>query len=211
MLKRTKIRKYFLALLCAEDVYQDAECGIGPLWLNCDGSTIDINDTSNVQVDDANHSPYSVNAQCAAINIMVNSESGTITPGRFQDNRITFQIDIIVNDTSGHKRQNTLDEISCRILYRMLNTDVIKDVNTGETYKSPICMAKRNVVDYAVRDDSESYGCYSIRQLTFTLEIEECINKGNCGEQVGPLCFDFDRLTTLNKDGPDVFVTLDEE
>lgn len=205
MLKRTLIRRYWLALLCSKDAYQTPGCETGPLWTNCNNEPIDIYDSATHQIGEDNHAPYSVASECAAVSIRIDSDTGTLTPGRFQDNQITFDIDIYVNHSSGHERQNMLDDIQCRILYRLINTPKITDVNTDDVYQSPICMALRNEVRLNVRDDSEAFACYTIRTLTFTLDVRECILSGNCNDK--PLCFDFDNLTVLNKDAPDVFVT----
>ena len=195
-----------LAVLCSDEVYQSAACEVGALWKNCDDTDVEVYDSETGQIGDDNFAPYEVDPQCASVAIRVSDESGLINAGRFEQNSITFEIDLIVNESSGHKRQNTLDEIQMRVLYRILNTTKIKDANSESVYKSPLCMARRNEVRFTVRDDSESYSCTTVRTLTFTLDVEECINKGNCDDRL--LCFDFDALTKLSKDGDDVFVSV---
>lgn len=210
MLKRSKLRKYLLALLCSEEVYQTPDCKTGPIWENCDGTEIDVHDTPTVQINDANHAPYGVNKSCAALAIRIDAENGVINPTEFCENTLSFEIDIIVEDSSSHTRLNTLDEIQCRIYYRLINTPVITDANDASIkYKSPLQMAVGNSIRLQVRDDSDFEGCYTIRTLTFTLDVRECIKKGNCDDR--PLCFNFSELTALNKKSEDVLVSQFEE
>lgn len=210
MLKRRSIRRYLLALLCSEECPQGPDCDIGPLYRNCPkpgetlGEAINIFDSYTHQIDALDAPPrFDLSPMCAAVNIAVEDESTDFGCQRISSNSITFKIEIIARANSGDKRQDILDLIQCRVYHRLWCCVPIEDAQTGEKLKPIITMAKGNNMRVRVGDRTDSD--YTVRTLTFTLEVDECIFKPDCKPLI--LCFDFSQLTILDKPRPTVDIT----
>ena len=195
MLRRTQIRRYLLALLWSEEVPQDADCGLGPLWVNCDDEPVEILDHSTHQIFEDAEAGYNLRQGDAAIIFGFDRVSYVLQSAAVDSGDYSLWIDIVVHEADGHKRQNILDTIEERILYRLISYSDFTDAQTGNLMRSFLRLMDGNRLQVESRDDSDSLGDYTIRRLGFNFAANECISKPPCGDM--PLCFDFTNLAPL--------------
>lgn len=197
MLRQHELRAYLLALLCSEEVPQDAACNVGPIYEDCDGNAIDVEDSTTAQVDDGERSHPEKKAT-ANIVIDVNDSRYTILPTKIDKVSITAEIVINSYGASGHERKNIADIITKRIFYRLFSYASFQDANDPQiTYRSFMKWQRYNNFEVSITDETDFGGGYNIRTLSFTITTSSCISKGNCNDV--PLCFDFGALTQLEK------------
>lgn len=192
MLKRTLLRRYLLAILYSDEVFQSPDCEKGPLFVNCDGERPDVFDSYTHQVFEDAEGNY--NLQPESIGVVFNIErlSYTLSPTEIESVNLVFRVDIIAHANNGKKRQDILDIVEERILYRLFSYQTIQDASTGENLRSFMYWIDNNTLTVESRDDSSFDGNYTIRELTFTMQTNECIKKTGCGDT--PICFDFSKL-----------------
>ena len=192
MLKRNLLRRYLLALLYSDEVYQSADCEKGPLFINCDGERPDVFDSHTHQVFEDAEGNY--NLQPESIGIVFNIErlSYALSPTKIESVDLVFKIEIIAHETNGKARQDILDTVEERILYRLFSYQAFQDASTGEELRSFMYWLNENKLEIESRDDTSFNGNYTIRELTFTLRTNECMKKTNCDD--APVCFDFSKL-----------------
>ncbi len=195
-LKRTDLRRYLNALLQVETVVQSADCETGPLWQNCDDTSISVYDHASHQIFENTDPSYQLDNDCAAIIFSIDSVKYSFLKTRIDKNDIRFNIDIVANAESGKKRQDVLDQIEARILYRMFEQPTFVDTVTGEKLRSFMTWPDQNRVACEVKDESDFKGEYTLRRMMFSMTTNECIGKTDCGDI--PLCFDFMNLTVLD-------------
>jgi len=195
VLKRTEMRRYMMALLWHQDVPQGPDCVGGPLWLNCDGQPADVLDHETHQLFEDAEASYELPHEGAVVVFGFDRVTYQIEPTRVGDANIALWIDIIAHDSSGRKRQDMLDTIEERVLYRLLSYQAFTDATTGQPLQSVMRWLVGNQAQIESRDDSAFGGNYTIRRLTLTVTARECIAKTDCDDL--PLCIDFTLLPTL--------------
>lgn len=192
MLKRTQLRRYLLALLYSDEIYQSEDCEIGPLFVNCDGERPEVFDSYTHQVFEDAEGVYGLLPDSVGIVFNVTRLSYMLSPTEVERVNLTFRIDIIAHASSGMKRQDILDLVEERILYRLFSYQSIQDAQTGDMMRSFMYWADTNTINIDSVDESSFDGNYTIRELTFTMQTNECIKKPNCGDTL--VCFDFSNL-----------------
>jgi hypothetical protein len=198
MLRRAQLRKYLLALLWHDDVYQTADCEKGPLWVNCNGERIEVFDHETHQIFDNEDARYNLDAKDAVIIFHFESVRYNFTSTASDKTAFRLNIDIVVNDSSGRKRQDILDIIEERIFYRIISYQSFTNAQTGEAMPSFMNWLNRNELMIETRDDSGFLGDYTKRMMLITFEAQDCIRRPGCDDI--PLCFDMDLLTKLDGD-----------
>lgn len=197
MLKRQLLRRYLLALLWRDDVAQSADCELGPLWLNCDGQPAEIFDHETHQLFIDSDGTSGLSPKGAAIIFGFQSVVYSVEPTRLGAVTFNFWIDIVAHDVNGQKRQDILDVIEERILYRLVTHQSFIDASTSETLQSFMGWLTGNQLQITTIDDSDFAGDYTIRRMSVTFASNECIKKQNCSDT--PICFDFSDLTRLDE------------
>lgn len=189
MLKRMQLRRYLLALLSSNEVPQDPECNQGFLFVNCDGKDAYVFDSPTHELFENAEGSYQFKKDSITVTFQITNENLTLSPTRVEATNLSFQIDIIANASDGHLRQNLLDEVQERILYRLFSYQEFTDRLTGEKLKSFMTWNTGNKLEISIRDDSEYNGSITVRQMSFTLDTSECIERTGCSDT--PICFDF--------------------
>ena len=195
MLLRTKVRRYLKALLWHDDVPQSADCGVGLLLDNCNEKSRAILDSNNNQLVIDADGQWRMDGTENAVVFEVDSVRHETQTLRICNTTIGFKIHIYSCVANGSKRQDELDKIEERILYRIFNYPTFVDATTNEEMRSIFRLADKNTFPISVNEETEFEGNYTIRSLDFTLESRECISKTNCNDQT--LCFDWQNLTEL--------------
>lgn len=191
MLKRMRLRRYLKALLYHDNIPQSPSCEMGFLFTDCDGERAQVFDSPTHQLFENAEGTYDFKHDSIAIAFQVDSERLTLSPTRIESSTLSFTIDIIANASSGYDRQNMLDEVQERVLYRILSGQSFTDMSTGEELRSFMYWLGQNELGISIKDDTEYDGSLTVRQLTFTLSTNECIKKTGCSDE--PLCFDFNQ------------------
>lgn len=196
MLKRRLIRRYLMAMLCSEEIPQTADCEAGPLWENCSGDLCIFDSWTHQMFRDAD-AGYAIGPDCVGINFLIENERYTATATCIQSADIEFSIEIVAHARNGEKRQDILDQVEERIWRRFFANVKIQDAQTGEILKPVFCMADENTINIRSSDESDFQGNYTIRTMSFSMTVKECIRQEPC--DIVPLCFDFSALTILDK------------
>jgi hypothetical protein len=196
MLRREYLRRYLLALLWHDDVPQDAECGTGFLWTNCDGERAGVHDHGTHQLYEDAEAGYNLRQGDVAIVFGFERVSYLVEATEIDRADFSLWIDVIAHDADGRRRQDLLDKVEERIFYRILSYSDFTDAQTGDTLRSFLRWMDGNRLQVESRDDSDSDGDYTVRRLSFQFSSKECVKKGTCGDV--PLCFDFSQLAALN-------------
>ena len=196
-LKRTKLRRYLKALFYSNQVPQDAVCGIGDLWTNCNGEPLDIFDSETHQIFENVEASYQIGLRDAAVIFTFESVKYQFIKTKVDSASISLYIDIVVNASSGEKRQDMLDLIEERLIYRLLSHTSFIDATTAETLTSFMNWADRNDVNLETRDESDFKGIYTLRRMKLDFVTSECIKRPGCDDV--PICFDFEDLTRLDE------------
>lgn len=191
MLLRTKIRRYLLALLYSQEIPHSPECEVGPLFLNCDGEPVDVLDSSDKYIF-ADADPTQYKGDYAGIVIEIVSQTDMISPSKVESSTIDFAIHISVIGNSGYERQNALDLIQERIVYRLLGEHRIQDAETDQMMKPISHYADRNEITMKVTDEADHNGSYTVRTLDFSLKSRECLKQLECNNS--EICFDFSSI-----------------
>lgn len=192
MLKRQKLRRYLLALLYLDDIVQSPDCDRGLLFKNCDGTRPDVFDSPTIELMENASGEFLYKKDSITIAFQVKGESYYLSPTRVSELEITFQIDIIANASSGEERQNMLDVVQERILYRLFSYPEFIDQETDETLKSFLYDLNENTLRLNVSDETEYDGSNTVRSLSFSYKTSECIQRPACEDT--PLCFDFKNI-----------------
>lgn len=188
MLKRQKLRRYLLALLYLDEIVQSPDCERGFLFKNCDGNRPDVFDSPTIELMENASGEFPYKKDSITLAFQVKGESYELSPTRVSELEITFQIDIIANASSGEERQNMLDVVQERILYRLLSYQEFIDQETGETLKSFMYDLNENTLRLNVSDETEYDGPNTVRTLSFSYKTSECIQRPACDDV--SLCFD---------------------
>ena len=199
MLKRTHVGRYLMALLASETIPQNSKCEIGPIATSC-GKPVIIQDSSTDQ-QFANIEAEYDHTKKSTVGVSFNVPNVTymLSGNRIDYSRLTFNVLVTVIDKTGVRRQNKLDDIEAKFLYRLLSLPTIRDKETGLDLKPFIKLSRGNSnVTIKTSDYSDYEGSYTIRDYEFTLDTNECIGEQNCELEV--ICFDFSKLTPLDKD-----------
>ncbi len=194
MLKRMQLRRYLHALLYHKMI-QSPLCEVGFLYQNCNGQAPPIYDSPTQQIFENVEDSYSLKTDDMAIAFHIVSENYQLSKTEIESNKLTFAIDLIVNASSGAKRQNILDKVQERILYRILSYQKFTDESTGDTLNSFLTWADNLTIN--VSDDTDYDGSYTVRQLTFNVTTNECIKRTDC--DLESICFDFSQLDKIGK------------
>lgn len=197
MLKRQQLRRYLLALLWHDTVPQTADCETGFLWDNCDGERPDVFDHETHQLFEDAEASYNLRPDCVAVVFGFERVNYVLQPTKIERTEFSLWIEIICHAASGRKRQDILDEVEERILYRLFSYASFVDASTGDTMQSFMHWINRNELRIETRDESAFGGDYTIRRMKFNLEAKDCIEKAACDDI--PLCFDFTDLTALDE------------
>lgn len=192
MLKRHKLRRYLFALLYLDNIVQSPECDRGFLFTNCDGERPDIFDSPTIEIMENASGEFLFKKDAITITFQVKGETYTLNPTRVGEVEIQFQIDIIANASSGEERQNMLDLVQERILYRLYSYQEFYDNETGEVLKSFMYGLKENTLRLSVTDESEYDGSNTVRQLYFSYKTDECIQRTACDDSA--LCIQFSKI-----------------
>lgn len=191
------MRRYLLALLWHDNVPQSALCEVGPLWTNCDGERADVFDHETHQIFENADDAYNLRPKCVAVLFNFESVNRVLSPTRVERTEIRLVIDIVCHDASGRLRQEILDQVEERILYRLLSYQEFTDAGTGEVLKSFMRWSDGNELRIDSRDNSAFEGNYTIRQLSIGLTTRDCVARPPCNDVA--LCFDFSDLTVLDE------------
>lgn len=176
---------------------QTADCETGLLWQNCDSERPDIFDHETHQIFEDAEATYELGPECIAIVFGFDGVSYGLAGARLDYTEISLWIDIVCHDNSGAKRQDILDTVEERILYRLLSFQTFTDATTGEPLPSFLRWVDKNEIKIESRDDDMEFaGSYTIRRMRMQLTVRDCIQKPDCGDV--PLCFDFDNVTRLD-------------
>lgn len=192
MLKRHKLRRYLFALLYLDGITQDRDCDKGVLFINCDGERPDVFDSPTIDLFENASGELPFKKDSITITFQIKSETYTLHPTRPSEVTLNFQIDIIANASSGEERQNMLDLVQERILYRLYSYQEFKDEETGEVLKSFMYGLNENILRLTVTDETEYDGSHTVRQLFFSYTTNECIQKTECDDTA--LCFQFSKI-----------------
>lgn len=192
MLKRHKLRRYLFALLYLDNIVQSPECDRGFLFNNCDNKRPDVFDSPTIELMENASGEFLFKKDSITITFQVKSETYTFSPTRVSEVTINFQIDIIANASSGEERQNMLDIVQERILYRLYSYQEFIDEETSETLKSFMHGLNENTLRLSVTDESEYDGSNTVRQLSFSYTTDECIQRTACDDSA--LCIDFQKI-----------------
>ena len=121
MLSRTKVRHYVLGILLSEEVPQGLidsgegvlDCELGPLFVNCDGSAVKVQDSFTHQALDDFAGNIPVNDQeNSFITFNVTRVSYVHDVEHFiNKSSITLQISIYLKNSDSELRQDDLDKI----------------------------------------------------------------------------------------------------
>jgi hypothetical protein len=197
VLRRAQLRSYLTALLYHDTVVQSVDCELGFLWTNCNGDRADVFDHETHQIFENADAPYGLNAKDVVIIFGFESVDYFLTPTAVQDTELRFWVDVVANDASGKRRQDILDIVEERILYRLLSYQDFTDATTGETLTSFMRWVDRDGLRIETRDDSAFQGNFTQRRMRMTIRTKDCIQKTDCDDEV--LCFDFKDLTRLDE------------
>jgi hypothetical protein len=197
MLKRAELRRYLLALLWHDTVPQGPGCETGFLWTNCDGERPDVFDHETHQLFEDAEASYDLRPESIAVVFGFDRVNYVLEPTKVDRTELTLWIEIVCHDASGRKRQDILDQVEERILYRLFSYQSFIDASTGDTLRSFMLWTRGNEVRADTRDDSAFGGDYTIRRMTLNLITRDCIEKQGCDDV--PLCFDFTDLTPLDE------------
>lgn len=192
MLKRYKLRRYLFALLYLDNIVQSNDCDRGVLFTNCSGEKPDVFDSPTIEIMENASGEYLFKKDSIIITFQVKNETYTLNPTRVSEVSINFQIDIIANASSGEERQNMLDLVQERILYRIYSYQDFIDEETGETLKSFMRDLNENMLRLSVTDETEYDGSNTVRQLSFSYTTDECIQKTACEDSA--LCINFQKF-----------------
>lgn len=192
MLKRHKLRRYLFALLYLDNIVQSPDCDRGFLFKNCDGERPDVFDSPTIELMENASSEFLFKKDSITITFQIKGETYELTPSRVNEVEINFQIDIIANASSGEERQNMLDLVQERILYRLYSYQEFSDEETGEVLKSFMYGLNENTLRLTVTDETEYDGSNTVRQLAFSYKTNECIQRTACDDS--PLCIDFPKI-----------------
>jgi hypothetical protein len=196
MLKRTQIRRYLMALLYSEEVHQSASCDQGPLYVNCDGQGPDVFDSYTHQMFEDTEASYGLKPDSIALEFSVSRVGYSLSQTKVDRALINVAINIIAHAESGSKRQDMLDDVEERILYRILSYACFMDAQTNEELKSFMRLKDNTAFSIDSSDDSSFDGNYTVRELTFTINTRECVEKTGCDDV--PICFDFPNKGVCN-------------
>jgi len=192
MLKRAALRRYLLALLWHDTVPQGPNCETGFLWDNCDGERPSIFDHETHQLFEDAEAGFNLRPSDIAVVFGFDRVAYVLEPTRIDRTELTLWIEIVCHDASGRLRQDILDQVEERILYRMLSYQTFTDASTNEDLTSFMRWLRGNELRIETKDDSGFAGDYTIRRLTLNLVTRDCIEKQGCDDV--PLCFDFESL-----------------
>lgn len=192
MLQRHKLRRYLLALLYLDEIVQSPDCDRGFLFTNCDGERPDVFDSPTIELMENASGELPFKKDSITIAFQIKNEAYTFNPTRVNEVLINFQIDIIANASSGEERQNMLDIVQERILYRLFSYQEFTDEDTGEVLKSFMYGLRENELRLNVTDETEYDGSNTVRQMSFSYTTSECIQKTACDDY--PLCIDFSKI-----------------
>lgn len=192
MLKRHKLRRYLFALLFLDDIPQSPDCDRGLLFKNCDGERPDVFDSPTIELMENASGEFLYKKDSITIAFQVKGETYSLSPSRVNNVTINFQIDIIANASTGEERQNMLDIVQERILYRLFSYQEFEDAETGETLKSFMYGLNENELSLSVTDETEYDGSNTVRQMSFTYTTDECIKKTACDDTA--LCIEFSKI-----------------
>lgn len=192
MLKRHKLRRYLFALLYLDNIVQSPDCERGFLFTNCDGKRVDVFDSPTIELMENASGEFEFKKNSITIAFHVKNESYTLSPTRVNQVTINFQIDIIANASTGEERQNMLDVIQERILYRLYSYQEFEDQETGEVLKSFMLGLNENSLNLTVTDETEYDGSTTIRQMSFTYATDECIQRTTCDDVA--LCIELSKF-----------------
>lgn len=183
MLKRQKLRRYLFALLYLSEIVQDANCETGDLFNNCDGAPPDVFDSPTIELMENASGEFLFKKNAITLAFHIKEETYSLLPTRIGDVDIQFQIDIIANASTCEERQNMLDVVQERILYRLYSYQEFVDEETGEKLTSFMHSLKENTLRLSVTDETEYDGSNTIRQLVFSYTTSECIQRPACNDE----------------------------
>lgn len=192
MLKRHKLRRYLFALLYLDNIVQSPECDRGFLFTNCDGGRPDVFDSPTIEIMENASGEFLFKKDAITITFQIKGETYTLNPTRVGEVEIQFQIDIIANASSGEERQNMLDIVQERILYRLYSYQEFIDEETGEVLKSFMYGLRENTLRLNVTDETEYDGSNTVRQLSFSYTTNECIQRTACDDSA--FCINFQKI-----------------
>lgn len=192
MLKRHKLRRYLFALLYLDNIVQSPECDRGFLFTNCDGERPDVFDSPTIEIMENASGEFLFKKDAITITFQVKGETYTLNPTRVGEVEIQFQIDIIANASSGEERQNMLDIVQERILYRLYSYQEFIDEETGEVLKSFMYGLRENTLRLNVTDETEYDSSNTVRQLSFSYTTNECIQRTACDDSA--FCINFQEI-----------------
>lgn len=192
MLKRNALRRYLMALLYADNVPQDAECGVGPLWTNCNGERLLPMDHETRQIFEDAEKSYQLNPNDAAVIFYFQTVNYKVTASKIDGADFVLIIDLVVNAAGAEKRQDMLDTIEERLWYRLYSYATFIDATTDETLTSFMRWLSTGGMTISTTDDSNFSGRYTIRTIRMTVSTSECLERLDCGDV--PLCFIWDDI-----------------
>lgn len=200
MLKREFVRRYLMALLKSQDVPQGPDCETGPLWDNCDGD-VKVFDSGTHQLFEDAEGSIGLAADCLGVVFRIGEVRYTASQTCIQETEIPVVIHLVVHARNGKARQNILDKVEERILYRLFSHADFTDT-AGTIHRSIMRMIDGNALQIGTIDESIFDGNFTLREITMTFTTKDCVQKDNCSDVV--LCMDFDNLTRLDKEGEDI-------
>ena len=186
-----------MALLYSDAVPQSKDCELGPLWLNCDDERLVPLDHETSQIFADGENSYQLQNDEAAVIFYFQTVNYRASPTKIEAADYTLIIDIVANAAGGEQRQDILDAIEERILYRLYSYADFVDASTGETLRSFMRALDRNTLTVATVDDSNFNGRYTIRSMRLGFTTNECILRPGCDD--APICFDFDIVPDFGK------------
>jgi hypothetical protein len=195
MLRRTALRRSLMALLYSDEVSQGACCEYGPLWTGCDNRPIDILDSETSQLFPEVDGTFELAQEDAIICFYFQRVDYELSQAKVENVELNLQIDIVANAASPARRQDILDTIEERILYRLLSAATFTDATLGIDLPVITRLLKRNGLSIRTLEDSNFRGKYTYRSLSMTLNSDECIKKGGCDDV--PLCIDLTIIPDL--------------
>ena len=186
MLARTKLRLIAVHSLKDETTPFDDQCGIGPIWVDCNGDPIKIYDSPSGHLGQIIDEEDTKASDFPAIAVYVSQErysfdgaGATKLSGSF-----SLVVEIYATSDSEWGAEDTLDAIHERVLYRLFRGAPL----TVEGVVLPPLLRLRPTTMTANTERARGGDrILYMRQLDFTVEMSECIDPPEC-EPIEPIC-----------------------
>lgn len=211
MLNRTKVRHYIHALLASEVIppgsleleegQEEEFCDLGPLYTNCNGDPMTIQDSFTHQAIDDYAGNLPVNdIENVFLTFSIPKVQYVIeTEHNIESSNITLEIRIYVYNSDSRDRQDILDKIEERIYIRLLSHVDVECEGSEEEEEPKVIPSfmkiSKNNEAFTIQadDDSDPESDVTIRTLILNFVLSECIRDVSCDESI-PVCYKFKQV-----------------